>query len=157
MSNFRVSSVSGSEKLSVLDSAGVTHTIEISSLVLGAMALAEKPVDTLIDDLTVDYQDMGKILVQTVDAKTLVLPAMAAGYAGMEFTYKNGGATDGAIILTISPNANDKIMGPDWAGVDNKDAINTKATAKIGDFMTLRGDGTNGWWIVAKRGTWVAE
>ena len=154
--SLRVSSISGSEKLSVLDSLGVTRTVEFSNLVLGAMALVEKSVDTKTTHYTVDEQDMGKCLCTATDAIVFTLPAMAAGYAAFEVTFKNTGA-DAAVVLTITPNANDMIMGPDWAGVDNKDAINTKTTAKYGDFMTLRGDGTNGWWIVAKRGIWVTE
>lgn len=68
----------------------------------------------------------------------------------------NGGA-DGAVAVTISPNANDKIMGPNIAGVDNKDRINTKATAKTGDFIVIVGDGVDGWDITREVGTWAAE
>ena len=50
-----------------------------------------------------------------------------------------------------------KIMGADVAGTDNKDQINTKTTAIRGDWMHLVGDGSNGWYIVGKRGTWAEE
>jgi predicted RecA/RadA family phage recombinase len=108
------------------------------------------------DNYTVDAEDMNKVLHIATDAKAFTLPTMSAGYAGFEVTFQNDGA-DGANSITINPNSNDKIMGPDLAGTDNKDYINTKATAVRGDYVTLRGDGTNGWWIVARRGTWASE
>jgi hypothetical protein len=155
MGSFRVSVSPGTNSISVKDERGIDHAVDFYDPAFGNLCLAAKTVDTLVDNYTVDEQDMGKILLQTVDGKALTLPAVS-GYGGFEFTYKNGGA-DGAVILTIHPDANDKIMGADWAGADHKNAINTKATAKLGDFMTLRCDANLGWWIVAKRGIWAAE
>ena len=43
----------------------------------------------------------------------------------------------GAVAVTLSPNASDMILGPDITGADDKDLINTKATAKRGDFATI--------------------
>ena len=87
-------------------------------------------------------------------AKPTTVPAPAT--AGDSITLVNAGAF-GTVALTIDPNANDKIMGPDLAGVDNKDLINTKATAQRGDFVTLTAGHADGWTVSAMKGTWAAE
>jgi len=104
-----------------------------------------------VDDYTIDALDHGKVLHIATDAKTFTLPATAAG---LEVVIVNDGA-DGNNIVTISPNANDKIMGPDIAGADDTDLVNTKATAVRGDYVRLRADGSNGWWIIESRGIWA--
>ena len=43
------------------------------------------------------------------------------------------------------------------AGVDDKDRVNTKATAIIGDFIHLAYGGATGWIVVSERGIWAAE
>jgi len=105
------------------------------------------------DDKTVDIQDVGKAVVTATDAKTVTLPATDVG---LSITVINVGQ-DGDCKVSISPNANDKIMGPDLAGVDNKDLINTKATARCMDRVTLLADGVDGWFVQEMRGTWAAE
>ncbi len=109
--------------------------------------------ELLTDDLTIDAEDHGKVLHIATDAKAFTLPATAAG---LEVIIVNDGI-DGNNIVTINPNSNDKIMGPNIAGTDNKDQVNTKTTAIRGDFMHLRADGSNGWWIMASRGIWAEE
>ena len=48
-------------------------------------------------------------------------------------------------------------MGADLAGVNDKDRINTKGTAKRGDFLVLVADGTDGYFVWAERGVWAAQ
>jgi hypothetical protein len=110
--------------------------------------------ETLADNKTVDIQDVGKVFVVTVDAKVVTLAAIAAGLGPMWFV--NGGAA-AAVAVNLSPNANDKIMGADVAGTDNKDQINTKATAKRGDYMCLDYGNADGYKIVDKEGIWAEE
>jgi hypothetical protein len=105
------------------------------------------------DDYTVDALDSGKIIYLGTDAKTITLPATDAG---LTITIVNS-AADGTAQIAISPNASDKIMGRDLTAADNLDLINTKATAKRGDFVTLVADGADGWFVVAQRGTWAQE
>ncbi|AQT69956.1 hypothetical protein STSP2_03156 [Anaerohalosphaera lusitana] len=119
----------------------------------GLPAWTGKTHETKDDDYTVDAQDNGKVLHIATDAKTFTLPATSAGF---EITFVNDGA-DAVVELTVSPNANDKITGVDLAGADNKDIVNTKATAEHGDFITLVGNGGDGWYIKAIRGTWALE
>lgn len=109
--------------------------------------------ETLSIDYTTDEEDTGKIIYQDTDAKTITLPATVVGY---EFTFVNAGAY-GTVIQTISPDANDQIIGPNLAGVDNKDIVNTKATAQRGDYITVVGDGAQGWFITDMKGVWAAE
>jgi hypothetical protein len=64
-------------------------------------------------------------------------------------------AEDGQAALNISPAAADGIT---YAGssTDDKDIINTKATAKKGDFVTLSSlNGTVAWQVVDVRGVWA--
>lgn len=105
------------------------------------------------DNYTVDAQDAGKVIHVDTDAKAITLPATVAG---LEVIVVNDGA-DTEVGVSISPHADDKIMGPDIAGTDNKDQVNTKATAVRGDFMHLVGDGASGWFIKASRGIWAEE
>ena len=68
------------------------------------------------------------------------------------------GAGDG-IEISVSPNASDKFV---WdiagaAGTDNKDIINTEATAKLGDYVKLRYASADGWAIKEFGGTWADE
>ncbi len=111
------------------------------------------PRETKSDNYTVDALDSGKIIYVDTDAKTITLPATDAG---LTVTFVNAGSY-GTVALTISPNAVDKIMGNDITAADDKDLINTKATAQRGDFVTLVGDGADGWFITAQRGTWARE
>ncbi|MFA7462438.1 MAG: capsid cement protein [Anaerovoracaceae bacterium] len=111
--------------------------------------------ETVSADKTLDELDCGKALIVTADAKTITLPATASGLGPIAII--NGGA-DAAIAVNISPNSDDKIMGPDIAGTNNKDLINTKTTAKHWDYVIISPDvAGNGWQIHAIRGTWATE
>ena len=115
--------------------------------------LLDKVWEACAADKTLDIQDIGKVMNITADAKTITLPATVTHY---EYIIRNGGS-DAAVLVTVSPNANDKIMGADLAGVDNKDRLNTKATAKRGDFIRIVGEGTHGWYVLSEKGTWAAQ
>ncbi len=110
--------------------------------------------EALSDDKTLDAQDVGKVFYMTADAKTITLPSTAAGLGPI--TIMNGGA-DAAVAVNVSPAAADKIIGPDIAGTDDKDQINTKTTAIRGDLITITGDGALGWYIEAVEGIWAEE
>jgi len=109
--------------------------------------------ETVADDKTLDVQDTGKAFFVTVDAKTITLPATAVA---IKCAIVNMGAY-GTVAGNVSPNANDKIMGPDIAGADNKDLINTKATACRGDHVVLRLGHADGPMVEKLVGTWATE
>lgn len=115
---------------------------------------------TISDNITLTEADSGKIFFVTADAKVITLPATVAG---VKYTFINKGA-DGAVAINVSPAAADAIHGTTNAstnvvlsGVDNKDAINTKGTATTGDYITIIGDGTEGWYVIGCGGIWASE
>ena len=110
-------------------------------------------VQTKSVDYTMLPDDSGKITYVDTDAKTMTLPSTVVG---LTFTFVNSGA-DGAVLLKVAPAAADQIVGNDFTETDNKAALNTKATAKTGDRITLFGDGVLGWYITEVQGTWVLE
>lgn len=115
-------------------------------------------------DTTLGLEDCGVVQNVIADGKVITLPATTAGAT---FIIRNGGVpvTSGpagsgsgeSVLVTISPNASDKIQGGDLTAVDNKDLLNTKATSQVGDEVTLVGDGTDGWLIQEMIGTWAAQ
>ncbi len=109
--------------------------------------------ETVSDDLTLDVEDIGKVLHVDTDAKTITLAAVATG---LDVIIINDGA-DAGVAVNISPDANDKIHGQNIAGTDNKDLINTKTTAIRSDWVHLNGDVATGLSIVDKRGIWATE
>lgn len=103
---------------------------------------------------TLDAQDCGKLLCVDTDAFTLTLPAIADGLGGV--TIMNIGAY-GTIAVTISPNVNDMILGPDITGADDKDLINTKATAQRFDRVKLDLGDADGYVVHDLVGVWARQ
>ena len=120
--------------------------------------LASFLVDSNAEEKTANYtvvinDDSGKTFISTLDGVTYTLPSIAIGNT---ITFVNM-AEDGAAALNISPAALDGIT---YAGssTDDKDLINTKATAKKGDYVTLASlDGVVAWQVVESRGVWAKE
>jgi hypothetical protein len=102
---------------------------------------------------TLDAEDAGKFIWVDTDATVLTLPAVG-GIA----SFRIGNiAAYGVSGLAISPNAADMIEGPDITAADNKDIINTKATAARGDWVQVNDGDANGWSISQMVGTWARE
>jgi hypothetical protein len=106
--------------------------------------------------------DSGSIISVATDAIVISLPATKAG---VEYTFINTGANANNII-TISPQAADGIAGTITlagtvvvrAGTVNVDLVNTKATSKVGDSVTIIGTGVAGvsaWIIKGSAGIWA--
>ena len=100
--------------------------------------------------VTLTTADCGKTIISAA-TYTFTLPATSAG---CEIAFINGGA-DANNLLTIDPNASDKIWGVslsnaaaavDLEGADGDAMSNTKATAERGDNVTLVADGVDGWY-----------
>jgi hypothetical protein len=111
--------------------------------------------ETVSGDKTLDIQDTGKVFFVTADATTTTLPAIATP---VEATVVNMGAY-GTQAINISPNSADGIHAPDIGYTNNKDHINTKATAQRGDLVQLSsgaGD-ANGWAVRNQIGIWAQE
>ena len=136
--------------------------------------ILKRNVETVSDNKTLTEDDSHKVFIGNTVAKTITLSDVATA-GKCEFTFINGGA-DGGVALTVSPNADDAIFGslPASAGgnadattadglvsksggVDDKDWVNTKATANKGDWCKLISDGSTGWFIVGGVGIWASE
>lgn len=102
---------------------------------------------------TLDIEDNGKLFWVDTDAVVITMPAVATP---VNCAIANGGSY-GTVLVAISPNASDKIQGPDLPGTDNKDLLNTKATAQRGDYAVMRSGDANGPIVAALRGTWATE
>jgi len=102
---------------------------------------------------TLDAQDTGKVIFCTVDT-VVTLPATATALDNVSLVCMGA---FGTVQISADPAAADKIMGPDLAGVDNKDLINTKATACRGDQVTLRAGHADGYTVTGLKGIWAAE
>jgi len=115
---------------------------------------------TITTSGSVDANQAGSEFNVATDALTITLPTINANNIGMEFTFRNTGA-DGNNIITLSPAATDAIHGTVAAissgGVDNKDWINTKATANKGDWCTLKAVALTDWYLTGGDGVWASE
>lgn len=138
---------------------GDDQTIAGDLAVTGALTFGDtllytgQQTETVATNKTLDAGDSGVFQIVTADAVVVTLPATVLG---LTYTVING-AADGAALVSISPAAADKIVGNGFTATDNKDAQNTKATAKKGDMMRLVGDGVDGWYVQEVRGTWARE
>ncbi len=115
----------------------------------------ENYVETITASKTLTYNDSGKVFLVGTDALTITLPPTKIG---VRYTFVNSGADD-AVLITVSPNASDKIIGTIAAVVmtasDDGDLTNTKSGANKGDWATIVGDGSAGWYIVGGDGVWA--
>lgn len=113
------------------------------------------PLVVVTADTTLTEADSGKVVVVNAAAsKVLTLPATAAG---LTFTLVHAVASTSGAGHSISPVAADLVRGNGITPADNKDLICTQATSRIGDSVTLVGDGVDGWYITAITGTWARE
>jgi hypothetical protein len=124
-------------------------------------------IDTQLRDKNRTERKSGTYTVVTVTdcAKTFVtnvttVYTLHATSVGSVYTFVYDGP-DGGGQISISPAAADGIAAVGTATVVNKDLINTLATAKKGDYVTVAaGTGATGvtaWHVVAQRGIWAKE
>ena len=139
----------------ITDVAGKLH--EVTFFEAGAVIDA---------NTTYDKNNFSGTFLIATDALVQTLPPVGDETApfGSKLTFINSGA-DGTAIITISPDEDDAIFGTIAnaaadsvsGGVDDKDFINTKATANQGDRITLMSNGVSGWFIVEGVGIWASE
>lgn len=116
------------------------------------------------ENKTLALADCGIVQNVIADGVVVTIPATAAS---LNFIVRNGGVkatngpagsvSDGTAGVSVSPQAADKISGMGLTPADNKDLINTKATSKVGDEVTLLADAADGYTVVEAKGTWVRE
>ena len=110
-------------------------------------------VQYMTDAQTLTLTSSGVPIVVT-NASTLTLPAVAAGSCWWIIN----GNEDGTAI-TVSPNGSDKFLvdAAGAAGTDDKDIVNTAATARKGDYVKLGYGSSAGWAVTELVGTWADE
>ena len=122
------------------------------------------PTAALTVNTTLTAAQSGMLFLVGADGKAATLPSAAVAGAGVKYAFINNGA-DGAYGFTVSPNAIDMIMGSlengdvkvILSGTDDKDLVNTKATARKGDYLVIESDGVNGWFVIGGTGIWTEE
>ena len=112
-------------------------------------------IETVTASQTLSYNDSGKVYLVGTDALTITLPATKAG---VRFKFFSSGDDD-AVLITVDPNASDAIMGTIAAvsasANDGGALTNTKSGANKGDWCTIVGDGSEGWYIIGGDGVWA--
>lgn len=116
------------------------------------------------ENKTLAITDQGVVQNVKTDAITITLPSTVVGY---RYVIRNGGdnasgtptgaGADESMAVTVSPAALDLIAGMQVTAADDKDFVNTKATAKVGDELELLGNGTTGWNVTGVKGIWAKE
>ena len=108
---------------------------------------------TVTNDQVLTATSSGVPIVCTNDV-AVTLPAVAIG---VSFWIINGNA-DGTKI-TVSPDANDKFLinAAGASGTDDKDCINTAATARKGDYLKITYGSGDGWTILERAGVWADQ
>lgn len=125
--------------------------LDANKVVLGV----RQPVVVVTANTTLTEADSGKVVIINAAApKVMSLPATAAG---LTFTFTHQVATTSGGGHAISPVAADLIRGNGLTPADDKDLICTQGASRIGDSVTLVGDGVDGWYITAITGTWARE
>lgn len=110
---------------------------------------------------TLTAADQGVVQDVTLDGLTVTLPAVAAG---LTFIVRNkartnvnlpaGAVANKAAAVTVVPNGTDTVTGNGFTPAAGKGAVNTKATAQVGDFIKLVG-ATGTWNIEEVSGVWA--
>jgi hypothetical protein len=112
-------------------------------------------VETKTASYTVTAEDSGKLFLANGSGTVVfTLPATALGLTYTFLVMQLPGSGAGT---SVSPAAADKIIGNGFTAADDKDAINTAASDALGDLITVVGDGIDGWYVTAVRGTWARE
>lgn len=138
----------------------------VSRFVSSGVVIVEFDIARLVDpwanrvrelksaNYTCDAEDTGKVIFVDTDAVVITLPAIADGLDAISIVNI---AAFGAALVEIAPAAADKIHGPDITSADDKSLLNTKATARRGDFVTFGLGDADGYFVQQKRGIWARE
>lgn len=119
---------------------------------------------TVTDDKTLTFDDADIEQNIATDAKVFTLPKITTARIGTSFFFRNTGADD-AVALTLAPNASDSFSGTianataDSVASDavDKDFVNTKATANLGDYVEVRAIALTKWFIIGGVGIWASQ
>lgn len=159
---------SDDDTFTMLPASGTTSNSfigHVKRFVSTGVAIVEYNAETMIDpygygprevlsaNKTLDAEDNGKTFFVDTDAFTITLPATTTG---LDCTVVNAKGY-GQAAINLSPQAADLILGPDITAADNKDLINTKATAQRGDFVGIADGDADGYVVYKIKGVWARE
>lgn len=109
-------------------------------------------------DYTITAEDDGKVFAASSSSSLVfTLPSSAAATKGMRVTIITETLPGSGVGTSVSPQPADYIYGNGFTLAANKDAINSAASDRIGDAITLVADGANSWYIESVTGTWARE
>jgi hypothetical protein len=153
-----ITAITGRAKLAVAFRGG-----DVDTQVLEQVGDLLKQNETArVADFTLALADSGKVNVINADGKVATLPSAATtGELGHAYIFEIG--TDstadgiGEIGFAISPASGDAIDGGGATGVNNKDVLVTKATARKGDRIVVTGGAPNKWVITHLAATITRE
>ena len=88
---------------------------------------------------------------------TAVIGSFTVRNGGVPKTNAPAGTGDNGNLITVTPNASDKVTGGvDGTATDGKPFENTAATARVGDEITIVNTGaTDGGFATGVKGIWV--
>lgn len=118
-----------------------------------ALAAGKRPTQYQAANYTIAASESWTVFVATAANVEFILPPTEDG---LVYTVVSQVPSAG-VGVQVSPVAADKIMGNGFTSLDNKAAINTGATDREGDTITLLGNGTTGWFILGTSGIWARE
>lgn len=110
-------------------------------------------------NFSVGKHDSGKLFIFNDGTGSLVasLPESDADTIGMEVSFGVGALAGGGAGHAVSPTATDQIVGNGFTAANDKDAIFSAASDRVGDVLTLKADGNGKWWIKSVVGTVARE
>lgn len=138
-----------------------------NSTTVYALADGRRAVN-VTENKTLDATDQGIVQNVISDAITVTLPLSTAGATyvirngGAKITGVPVGATSGnkSVLVTVAVASGDGFTGNKFTAAADKAALNTKATASIGDEIQVHGSGTNSavaWKFGRVRGIWARQ
>lgn len=118
-----------------------------------ALAAGKRPTQYHATDYTITAAESWTVFIATAANVEFILPPTVDGVLCTVVSQ----VPSAGVGVQVSPIAVDKIMGNGFTSLDNKAAINTGATDREGDTITLLGNGTTGWFILNTSGIWARE
>lgn len=114
-------------------------------------------VKTITASATLSPGDAGVVLVNLSTSATATLPSAARAGRGATYTIVNVVATASGTGTFVDLTGTDTMVGNGFTAAAGKGAVNTQATSRAGDAITVVSDGVSAWYIVSLTGTWARE
>jgi hypothetical protein len=113
------------------------------------------PVSIVTGDTTLTVADNGRtVILNSASTHTVNLPAATFG---LRFSVANQQVPGSGNGVTVHPAGTDVMRGNNFTESAGKGAVNTQATAKVGDAITVVSDGAGAWTIISLVGVWARE